>query len=53
MQKELMHEMKTLASEMRFEEAENIKKKYLLLENYRSKSEVVSNTLHKACCNSS
>ena len=42
-QKELMHEMKTLASEMRFEEAENIKKKYLLLENYRSKSEVVSN----------
>lgn len=45
-QKELMHEMKTLASEMRFEEAENIKKKYLLLENYRSKSEVVSNTLH-------
>ena len=38
--------MQSLAVEMRFEEAEIIKKKYDLLENYRNKSEVVSNTLH-------
>ena len=45
LQRKLMDEMGKLAEEMRFEEAEVIKKKYLLLENYRSKSEVVSNTL--------
>lgn len=45
-QKQMMAEMRQLASEMRFEEAEQIKRKYVLLENYRSKSEVVSNTLH-------
>ncbi len=42
----LRKEMQDLAEELRFEEAEVIKKKYLLLENYRSRSEVVSNTLH-------
>ncbi len=42
----LRKEMQDLADELRFEEAEVIKKKYLLLENYRSRSEVVSNTLH-------
>ena len=31
---------------MKFEEAQKIKEKYLLLENYRAKSEVVSNVLH-------
>lgn len=31
---------------MRFEEAQTIKRKYNLLESYRSKSEVVSNVLH-------
>ena len=46
LQRNLMTEMKILAEEMRFEEAEILKKKYLLLENYRSKSEVVSNTIH-------
>lgn len=46
LEKKLMAEMMKLAEELRFEEAELIKKKYLLLENYRSKSEVVSNTLH-------
>lgn len=38
--------MQELAAEMKFEEAQKIKKKYLLLENYRAKSEVVSNVLH-------
>ena len=46
LQRRMMAEMKKLASELRFEEAEVIKKKYILLENYRSRSEVVSNTLH-------
>lgn len=45
-EKNMLTEMQKLASEMRFEEAEVIKRKYLLLENYRSKSEVVSSTLH-------
>ncbi len=45
-EREMMAEMQRLAEEMRFEEAEALKKKYLLLENYRSKSEVVSSTLH-------
>ena len=38
--------MQTLAGEMKFEEAQKIKEKYLLIENYRSKSEVVSAVLH-------
>ena len=38
--------MQNLAAEMRFEEAQQVKEKYLLLENYRSKSEVVSHVLH-------
>ena len=45
-QRRMMAQMKELAAELKFEEAEVIKKKYLLLENYRSRSEVVSNTLH-------
>ena len=45
LQRKLMDEMSELAQEMRFEEAEIIKKKYMLLEKYRSKSEVVSKTL--------
>ena len=45
-ERKLMAEMQQLSEEMRFEEAENIKRKYLLLENYRSKSEVVSRTIH-------
>ena len=46
LQRKMMAKMKELAAELRFEEAEIIKKKYMLLENYRSRSEVVSNTLH-------
>lgn len=38
--------MQALAQEMKFEEAERIKQKYILIENFRAKSEVVSNTLH-------
>ena len=44
-QKMLFAEMQRLAEELRFEEAEEIKKKYLLLENFCSKSEVVSHTI--------
>jgi len=42
----LMEKMQKLADQLHFEEAEELKKKYLMLENYRSKSEVVSSTLH-------
>ena len=44
--RKLYDEMQNLAAEMRFEEAQQVKEKYLLLENYRSKSEVVSHVLH-------
>ncbi len=40
----LKEQMIALAKELRFEEAEEIKKKYTLLDQYQSKSEVVSNT---------
>ena len=42
----LLERMEELAGEMRFEEAQKIKEKYQLVENYRSKSEVVSSVLH-------
>ena len=42
----LMDEMKALAMEMRFEEAQAIKEKYDLIESYRSKSEVVNRIIH-------
>ena len=42
----LMQKMKGLAEEMKFEEAQKIKEKYELIENYRAKSEVVSSLLH-------
>lgn len=42
----LMNEMMSLASEMKFEEAQKMKEKYELIETYRSKSEVVSSVLH-------
>ena len=45
LQRKLLEEMTEMAEAMRFEEAETIKKKYVLLEKYRSKSEVVSNTI--------
>ena len=42
----LLNEMQSLSEEMRFEEAQLLKEKYDLIENYRCKSEVVSNVLH-------
>lgn len=41
----LYEKMQKLASELRFEEAEEVKKKYILIDNYCSKSEVVSQTI--------
>ena len=42
----LMDEMKALAMDMRFEEAQAIKEKYELIESYRSKSEVVNRIIN-------
>lgn len=42
----LYQQMQELAVDMKFEEAQRVKEKYLLLESYRAKSEVVSNVLH-------
>lgn len=42
----LLKEMQDLAAELRFEEAQKLKEKFELIENYRSKSEVVSSILH-------
>ena len=42
----LMDEMQALAMEMKFEEAQAIKERYDLIENYRAKSEVVSRIIH-------
>lgn len=41
----LRSEMERLASELRFEEAQELKNSYKLLENYRSKSVIVSQTI--------
>ena len=45
-QRKMREEMIRLAEELRFEEAQAIKVQYDLIDNYRAKSEVVSNTLH-------
>ena len=44
-QREMMEDMQRLAEELRFEEAEEVKRKYLLLDTFVSKSEVVSHTI--------
>ncbi|WP_455591782.1 excinuclease ABC subunit UvrC [Bacteroides sp.] len=44
--KMLFQQMQELAAGMKFEEAQKIKEKYTLIENYRAKSEVVSSVLH-------
>ena len=46
-QREMMDEMQRLAEELRFEEAEEVKRRYLLLDGFVSKSEVVSHTIDK------
>ena len=43
--KEMREQMTAYAEELRFEEAEEIKRKYLLIESFVSKSEVVSHTI--------
>jgi len=42
----LRTEMEQLAEDLRFEEAEEIKRKYLLIDSFVSKSEVVSHTIN-------
>ena len=44
--KHLYEEMQSLAAELKFEEAQKIKEKYEVIENYRSKSTVVTPMLH-------
>lgn len=44
--RKMKEEMMQLADELRFEEAQAVKERFLLIENFRAKSEVVSNTLH-------
>ncbi len=46
LERKMLSRMQEHAAKLEFEEAEAIKRKYILLENYRSKSEVVSTTLH-------
>ena len=45
MLRELREEMGKLAEELRFEEAEELKRRYLLIESFVAKSEVVSHTI--------
>ena len=44
--REIKAEMMRLAEELRFEEAEELKRKYLLIDSFVSKSEVVSHTIN-------
>lgn len=44
--RELRDEMMALAEELKFEEAEEVKRRYLLIEGFCAKSEVVSNTIN-------
>ncbi len=44
--KQMRNEMQQLAEELRFEEAEEVKRKYLLIDSFVSKSEVVSHTIN-------
>ena len=43
--REMKDEMQLLAGQLRFEEAEEVKRKYLLIDSFVSKSEVVSHTI--------
>ena len=43
--RKIYEEMVAKAEELKFEEAEELKKQYMLLEGFRAKSEVVSNTV--------
>ncbi len=48
--RDMRTEMERLAEELRFEEAEEIKRKYLLIDAYSAKSEVVSHTITNIDC---
>ncbi len=43
----LIAQMQAYAAELKFEEAQKVKEQYLLVEQYRAKSEVVSNTINE------
>lgn len=45
-QRQMRDEMIRLAEDLRFEEAQELKRKYDLIENFRAKSQVVSNVMH-------
>lgn len=45
LQEKLISEMKAKAAEMKFEEAQTLKERYELIENFRTRSEVVSSLL--------
>lgn len=45
LQEALLAEIKIKSSELKFEEAQKIKEKYLLIENFRTRSEVVNSSL--------
>ena len=45
--KHLLNEMKELAAQLKFEEAQLLKEKYDLIEQYRSKSAIVNSGLHQ------
>ena len=44
--KNMRQEMEQLAEELRFEEAEEVKRRYMLIDSFVSKSEVVSHTIN-------
>lgn len=45
LQENLIKEMQMKAAEMKFEEAQKIKERYMLIENFRTRSEVVNSSL--------
>ena len=45
--RQLMEQMQQLASEMRYEEAEQVKQQYLLVEKFRSKTVVANTTINE------
>lgn len=44
--RKMKEQMMALAAELRFEEAELVKRQYIMIENYRAKSQVISNILY-------
>ncbi len=44
--RKMKEQMMALAEELRFEEAELVKRKYIMIENYRAKSQVISDVLY-------